>query len=324
IIFQHTLDKYLKPNGQIGVVLPESLLQGGASQAGFQRSKNFGIQRIVEPPLENSFEATQRASFYLIGIKNEKTNYPISYQNRVGKLRGIYNNDGSWIISDRQPREIPPQWLGQYEIRQGINTLGANGIYFFNETPDLEPELIFPLLRSGEISSWKHSPSRFCLIPYYPDGKIIEENVLKKDYPKTWEYLIKNKEHLSNRKSRFVKKHWYGLFGVGKYTFSPYKVIWRALGAKEMTAAVVNHAMANQAMHCYIPCKEKNEAYFIAAWLNSSIFRKEIKSVCREGSKSFAQPGIMSKLPIPRFSEEKYLENQISRLAIEIHGNLSA
>jgi hypothetical protein len=43
--------------------------------------------------------------------------------------------------------------------------------------------------------------------------------------PKTWNYLIKYESYLDSRKSKIYKKHpRFSIFGVGAYTFKPWKI----------------------------------------------------------------------------------------------------
>lgn len=318
LIFQVTVERYLKPQGQIGVVLPDSLLWGKSAAMGFQKSRGFSILKLVEIPEDNAFEGTRRSSFYVIGRKGEKTSYPIYYQNREGEEGRVELRQGHWQLSQKEQKTWPDEWFGFYRARQGINTLGANRVFFFQEKPDLEEELIFPLLTSSDINPWEASPKKWCLLPYRK-GRLIPAEILEKKYPRAWKYLHSCRDFLRARKSRFAQKNWYGLFGIGPYTFAPYRVTWRALGAKKMQAAVVTQGIPNQAMHGYIPLENAAEAFYVTALMNNSLFQEEILQMCRCGSKSFGQPGIISRMPLPPFQEGNPQQGEIAEISESLH-----
>jgi len=314
LIFQYTLNTYLTPRGQFGVILPDTLLRGDSAQAGFQQCSGFAPRIIEEIDQNDAFYGTSRPSFFMIGEKGRKAEFPIPCISPEGIRQQLWNRRGKWVLGDGA--QWPDSWLGNYQARQGINTLGANKIFFFKEKPDLEEELLFPLLKSSDVRMWESRPEAWVLLPY-KEGKLFSEEDLQMHFPRSWKYLNQHKETLSQRKSRFARKHWYALFGIGPYTFAPYRVTWRALGARSMAAAVVQRGIPNQAMHGYIPLQSEKEAHYLAGLLNSRIIQQEILGLTRAGSKSFGQPGIISRLPLPLYSETDTRCLNISALAEE-------
>lgn len=318
LIFQKTLEDYLNPGAQLGVILPDSLLWGDASMGGFQKTQGFSIKLIKETPDQNAFDGTNRNSFYVVGKKGEETQFPVTFIRKNGKTEYINREEGKWRIGKKETSLLPGHWKGHYRARQGINTLGANKIFFFKEKPDLEDDLLYPLLRSSDLYRWGSNPQSWCLVPYR-DGELLDIEILEEDYPETWKYLQNHKSLLKARKSRFAQKHWHALFGIGPYSFAPYRVTWRALGARKMEAAVVSRGMANQSMHCFIPCRKQDEAYYLAGLLNSPIMGKEIQACTKAGSMSFGQPGILSRLHLPPLAETKEKGIAIAKLSRKLH-----
>lgn len=321
LVFQVTLERYLKPEAQIGVVLPDSLLWGKAAAMGFQKTLGFAVEKLVEIPEAKAFEGTRRSSFYVIARKGGKTRYPIPLQDRDGREGSVELRQGHWQLSFDRPHHWPENWLGYYRARQGINTLGANQLFFFHEKPEIEEELIYPLLGSSDIKAWRSEPGRWCMLPY-KEGRILSPQRLESDYPLSWRYLLSKKDKLQARKSRFAQKNWYGLFGIGDYTFAPYRVTWRALGAKKMQAAMVTRGIPNQALHGYISLENRDEAYYLTALLNSSLIGKELMQHSRSGSKSFGQPGIIKRIPLPPFDRKNPLHLNIALESEALHKEL--
>jgi hypothetical protein len=295
LIFYYTLYRYVKDSGQFGVILPNSLIKGNGASAGFREFNNISIQRIVDISHRNAFLHTQRACFYMTGKKGGITAYPIPYVKQEEESQLWKRGDS--LIEDK----VDLAGGSDYPVRQGINTLGANGVFFFTEKPDLEEELLHPLLRSGDVGENRAEPSRWALLPYDGEGKLLPPSVLEEKYPKCWAYLLKNRHILAKRKSRFARKNWYTLFGIGSYTFAPYKVVWRAMGAKKLEAAVITRAIPNQAMHGYISCDSRKEADYLCNLLNSNEIRHQAAVLSESRSRSFAQPGTMKQLPLKKY-----------------------
>jgi hypothetical protein len=295
LVFYHSVNRYLKEGGRFGVVLPDSLLKGNKASEGFRRFPGIRAERAVDIARREAFAHTNRPCFYLIGAKGGRTEYPLAYE-KEDRLVWLNNREGLLIEEEMQDSAG-----SEYPVRQGINTLGANGIFFFDEKPRLEGDLLFPLLRSGDVGENRADPSRWVLLPYSDRGRLLEEEELERDYPKAWAYLRKHEKTLTARKSRFARKCWYALFGIGPYTFAPYKVVWRAMGAKRLEAAVITDAIPNQAMHGYIACETREEADYLCGLLNTDEIRRRAALLSQARSRSFAQPGTMKLLPLKKY-----------------------
>lgn len=313
LIYFHTVEKYLKEGGDIGVILPNSLIKGNSASSGFRSFKNMEIVSIRDIGDRNPFDNTKRNCFYILGKKGGETTYPIDYftNNRIAKLvksGGNLIEEGDSILGE-----------SQYKARQGVNTLGANSVFFFKKETPVNSELVYPLLKSSDIKPFSCSPTYKVLMPYSKEGKLIEEEELYSSHREVYNYLSQHKEKLQSRKSRFAKKSWYTLFGVGEYTFSEYMVIWRGLGAREMVACVATGVIPNQSMNCYIPCKSEEEAHYICGVMNSEIYRRELDKLNESGAKSFAQPTTINQIYIPKFDIKNSKHITISKSSQNLH-----
>lgn len=314
LIFYETITKYLKPHGKFGVVLPNSLIKGNSASAGFREFNNIAIEKIVDIGDRNPFDNTKRNCFYILGYKDSATNYPIPYHTKGG-IKELVKSGSDLIIKGKSILKTSP-----YIARQGVNTLGANGVFFFKKELPFESELFKPLLKSSDINSFNCTPSYKILLPY-KDGKLINEDELRDSHKNAYEYLLKNRSRLEARKSRFAKQCWYTLFGIGDYTFSKYKVIWRGLGARELMASVSEDVIPNQAMNCYISLENKDEAHYVCGVMNSSLYKSQLSLLNESGAKSFAQPSTINRLFIPKFNKKNNLHVEISSISEKMHKN---
>lgn len=94
----------------------------------------------------------------------------------------------------------------------------------YGEKVDLEDTYIYPLLKSSDIGNGRVNSYRKVVIV---TQKNVGEDTLeiKKIAPKTWDYLIQHEKYLDSRKSSIYKgKPKFSIFGIGKYSFSDWKI----------------------------------------------------------------------------------------------------
>ncbi len=105
-----------------------------------------------------------------------------------------------------------------FELRL-INGKLING---FGEVVDIEPDVLFPLLKSSDLVAHR-PPQRWLIVPQRTIGEDISH--LQTDAPKTWNYLMTHAHLLDKRKSAVYKNRpRFSIFGVGPYSFAPWKV----------------------------------------------------------------------------------------------------
>lgn len=143
-----------------------------------------------------------------------------------------------------------------FELRHDDGKL-VNGL---RESVDVEPEALFPLLKSSDVAA-RVPPRRWLVVPQRRMGE--NPNHLEIDAPKTWEYLTAHARFLDNRKSSIYKKRPpFSIFGVGPYSFAPWKVAISGL-YKRLEFVRVQHFQNRPVVlddTCYFfPCQSENE-----------------------------------------------------------------
>ncbi len=121
-----------------------------------------------------------------------------------------------------------------FEWRQGVKhdcskvmELSLNGVSMTNglkESVDIENSYVFPLIKSSMFKSPIISGSDKYVI--VTQKKVREDTShIAIDAPKTWHYLESHKDYFLKRKSTIYKNAPdYSMFGVGNYSYAPYKV----------------------------------------------------------------------------------------------------
>ncbi|WP_193197725.1 N-6 DNA methylase [Nostoc sp. MG11] len=153
---------------------------------------------------------------------------------------------------------------------------GYGEIYF------LERGYIYPLLKSSDISNNSTSNCRkYVLVTQRYIGE--DTTHIKSDAPNVWEYLQKYREYLSKRSSSIYRNRPdFSIFGVGKYTFSPWKVaisgFYKTLNFVEVGAIDGQPVVFDDTVY-FVPCWSKSEASFIATILNSQPAKEFLESM---------------------------------------------
>lgn len=94
----------------------------------------------------------------------------------------------------------------------------------FHESVDLEPEYVFPLVKSSMFKT--PVINRFQKYVIVTQRKAREDTShIAADAPKAWAYLTAHQQLFSGRKSVIYQKAPpFSMFGVGDYSYAPYKV----------------------------------------------------------------------------------------------------
>ncbi|QDU60853.1 N5-glutamine S-adenosyl-L-methionine-dependent methyltransferase [Planctomycetes bacterium Pan216] len=294
LIASVAIDRLLKRDGgRLGFVLPTTLFNSARAARGFRRWKlpdktPWSVDRVDDFSAMTVFAGTAVRSSTLVGHLGTSTRYPIEY--RLWSDRSVKttcwaspsdHDDplSAWKRSDERDSEQLDATLGpcDYHAHLGINTGGANGVYWLERigvvgdqrwrmrnlshrghrpiaqiTADLESHLLFPILRGKEVRAWHAEPSAWILMVQDPRkrrGLPLEQ--MREEAPRALDYLSRFEATLRERAAfrRYFQRTsgeaqlvdtgpFYSMFDVGDYTLSPVKVVWNRMGHR-LAAAVV-------------------------------------------------------------------------------------
>jgi hypothetical protein len=243
-------------------------------------------------------------------------------------------------------KDVRPAISSDYSAHLGANSGGANGVYWvevLGQTDDgvrirnkaakgkhrvetvelvIEPDLLYPLLRWGDVQRYSAVPRGFLLLAQDPATRTgIAEAVMRARCPKTLKYLERFRGLLESRAAyrRYqAGAPFYSMYNVGPYTTTPIKVVWRRMD-RQVNAAVVEpwdhpligrRPMIPQETCVLVACDSTDEAHYLCAVLNSAIVNQRVSAHSVRGGKGFGTPGMLDFLPIRRFrpDDRRYLE----------------
>lgn len=170
-----------------------------------------------------------------------------------------------------------------YKWRSGIKhdcvkimQFQKEGIHYrngLNEVVELEDDYVFPMLKSSDlVNKYNKSPKRWMLVTQKYIGE--ETEIIRERARKTWEYLEWHAALLGNRASSVYKGNpRFSVFGVGDYSFAPWKVaisgFYKQLEFKVVGEHLGKPIILDDTIY-FISCVSKEEAQYLSELLNST------------------------------------------------------
>jgi len=196
---------------------------------------------VIDIDAKRSFDASVAACLFVVRFAgSERTGAKYlgdhrvfaSFADQTGTCCG--RRDGL-MVRDLDAFERHRGWLGTSPLRwrsgikhdaAAVMELARSNGELRNgrgELVDIEPDLVFPLRKGAEIGSGKPWGERFVIVPQRRVGEPTDP--LRERYPRTYEYLLAHASILDARRSSiYAKNPRFSIFGVGEYSFAPFKI----------------------------------------------------------------------------------------------------
>lgn len=264
-----------------------------------------------------------------------------------------------WITGKREALDAIERVLGknEYRARTGVFTGGANAVYWLrikekqsngnivvsNITErakrkvddvvcEIEPDLVYPLVQGSDLQVWTVNTKSYILCPHTAETKMvpIDENIMRQEYPLTYDYLLQFRTELDERKGfagwekQIQEENFYAILRIGEYTFSKFKVAWRYIASEFITAVITeredsylgNKLLVPNEKIMYIGTDCEEEAYYLCGMLSSAPVGFAVKSYMNPTSIS---THVLEKLNIPTFDNEDQRHLAIADLCKQGH-----
>ena len=196
--------------------------------------------------------------------------------------------------------------------REGPNF--RNGL---GELIELEADFVFPMLKSSELANGNvHAPERWMLVPQQAVGE--DTRGIRLRAPKTWQYLIDHMEALDRRGSSIYKNRpRFSVFGVGDYTFAPWKVAisgfykrlqFNVVGSSDGKPIVLDDT------GYFVACRCEDEARYVASLLNSETAREFFSAFIFWDAKRLITVDLLRRLDLRALAREIGSEVELDQL----------
>lgn len=174
------------------------------------------------------------------------------------------------------------------------------------EPVDVEDEHLFPLLKSADLAREPAArPTRALIVPQ----RVLGDNTanLRTSAPRTWRYLVHHGERLDRRASSIYRgRPRFSIFGVGDYTFAPWKVAISGLAKKLCFRAigpVGGKPVVFDDTTYFLPCRNRREAEARAALLASEPARAFFAALVFRDNKRPVTREILARLDLEKLGE---------------------
>ncbi len=310
---------HLKDGGEAVFFLPLSLFHNEGANRYFRNFKAggvpFKILEIIDLTAAKVFSGVGTRYGLVHLRKGEMSTFPVPYfQWEPGKLNRMkaepLHEAGSPLcvlgtrsqspVKNFKPIRVPEDSMP----RQGINTCGANAVFFQDSQKPVEPmkPFLYPLITKENFKNKDHDRVyQYVLLPYHTNGQLITESELQ-HYPELHAHFLKHRNFLQQRKGKMIRaimsrSSWYALLGVGPYNFYPWKVVWEAYGRTSFEPMIFpGNWQVNQSLQGYIPCHSLREAQYILRRLKERSVQQYLACHSMGGTMNWAQPGKIRKL----------------------------
>lgn len=177
----------------------------------------------------------------------------------------------------------------------------------------LEDKYIYPLFKSSDIGNNRVTTCRkYLLVTQQYVGQ--DTTHIEKDAPQTWQYLQENANAFAKRGSSIYRNRpLFSIFGVGDYTFAPWKVAISGF-YKKLFFIPVNPIMERPAVFddtvYFLPCRSEEESKFLVEILNSSIATEFFSSMIFWNGKRPITVDLLKRLNIEALARELNREDE--------------
>lgn len=184
------------------------------------------------------------------------------------------------------------------------------------ERVDIEGRFVYPMLKSSDVArEGQPVPRRWMIVTQTFVGE--DTAAIATTAPKTWAYLSRHRARLERRASSIYKgKPAFSVFGVGDYTFSPWKVAISGL-YKKLDFKVIGPFAGKPVVlddTCYfLPCACEAEARLLGRLLASSAAQEFFSAFVFWDAKRPITTELLRRLDLERLaavlkSEEEFRE----------------
>ena len=310
-IFLQMLDLMPHIRGSIAILLKNSVIKNILHS---QKSERLNIANIQQHRIDASreFGAAVAASLFIAQASPEPAMqckvydfYTNNHTHTYGWIHDKFVANTDTYNSHKDIDGICPlTWRsGVKHDCSKVMELGKNSDGYYNahgQQVDIEEDLIFPLVKSSDINTSNSGITRrYILITQHRTSE--ETATLAITHPKAYQYLEEHASELDNRGSRIYRgRPRFAIFGIGDYSFAPYKVIVSGLYKHTYFSyfgGIEKPYMADDT--CYIlPFQDRETAIITQSILNHKSTQAFIRSILFEDAKRVISKDLLERIDL--------------------------
>ncbi len=288
------------------------------------------------------FNVAVDAGLFALELNQGDISYDVAEYNSLLDARHIrtFGFHGKNIVADldsyRQVKSL--EGTSQLIWRQGLkhdavkvmelayqDGLLRNG---YGDQVDIETDYLYPLLKSSDLRSINTGfvPRKHVIVTQKKVGQQTAH--LRDQAPKLWTYLNLHGEQLASRKSSIYKNApRFSMFGIGDYSFQPYKVVVAGFYLPPRFV-LVSKVQGKQVLiddTCYsLSFDEEWQAHFICALLNHPSVSKFLTSITFSDSKRPITKRVLERINLKAVYEQVNMDKFTNRATCSLGKTLNS
>ena len=327
-IILQLLNNFSHITGKLAMILKTSVIRNIIRDLP-KFSLNLANMQEIQIDAKKEFDINASAALFIadFGERHEKNCIikNLDTSTSVQKQFGYYEN---FFVSDIDSYKNLRYLEGKspFTWRQGIKhdassimilkrVLGNLYINNQNEKIELEDNLIYPLVRGSQLQKdlvMQNTPN-YIIIPQKKVGE--KTNYIQKMYPKLWGYLLSHQTIFDRRKSSIYKnKPRFSIFGVGEYSFKPFKIgisgFYKKLNFCLILPINEKPVMLDDTSY-FLSFNELYQAFFVWVILNKPEIREYLNSIAFLNDKRPFTKDILMRINFKRFLNKLTYEDII-------------
>jgi hypothetical protein len=325
-------DAFQNSNGYFAFLVKNSVIKNIIYD---QKQRNFKISDIQKLSIDSKkeFNVSVEASLLICKLKqvpeficNEYNIYaPSKLINKFGWVDDKFvSSIALYQHSSGIDGICPFEWrqgikhdLSSFMELERVNGHFVNGL---NQKIILEEDLVFGLLKSSDLKQTVIDKTRkYTIVTQKKVGQSTA--FIKKDHPKTYNYLYKNKSQFDLWRSSIYKgKPDYSIFGIGDYSFKPFKIAISGLYKKYSFNLVVpqNGKPIMLDDTCYLLGFDRLDyAAYTFILLNSEKTKKLLKAITFPDAKRMFTKDVLMRIDLMKLAmqtQKAKIKNDIDEL----------
>jgi hypothetical protein len=180
---------------------------------------------------------------------------------------------------------------------------------------DIEDVYVYPMLKSSHLATnGEKKRNRFMLVTQKAVGG--QTNRIEEDAPKTWAYLMSHVDLFHKRASSIYRdRPAFSVFGVGEYSFAPWKVaisgFYKRLAFVPVGPAEGKPVVFDDTSY-FLPCSTRQQAILLATLLNSPVARSFFSAFIFWDAKRPITAELLRRLDLARLARELGVEKEFA------------
>jgi len=188
------------------------------------------------------------------------------------------------------------------ELTKVSGDVFSNG---FGEKVSLECDIVFPLLKSSDVAKGRTETDRYMIVTQREIGE--DTAPLEARVPRTWKYLLDHADVLDARGSVIYRgKSRFSVFGVGSYTYAPWKVaisgFYKSVNFMKVGPQGDKPVVFDDTVY-FLPCYSEAEADFVMALVKSGPYRELIASIIFSDEKRPVTAELLKRISLEKVAD---------------------